>query len=191
MKHLNKNHDRYKNSTVYTPDSIVDFLHKEIIPFVKTDRVFDPAVGEGALINRLKNEGSYVIANDIYDVSDMVEVNELMNLDIEDLNERIECDLIIMNPPFNGHPSRKLYHDVFIDKCFELCGVDTPMIAIIPSGYRINQRMKSKRWRKIRDNYNITSIVTLPLDIFDGIQFHVEIIIFNIEGLKPHYFLDI
>ena len=191
MKHLNKNHDRYKNSTIYTPETIVDFLHNEIIPHVKSDVVFDPAIGEGALTNRLKSQGSYIIGNDIYDVSSLVETDELTNLNIEDMNDKIDCDLIIMNPPFNGHPRKKLYPEVFIDKCFELCGVDTPIIAVIPSGYRINQRIKSKRWRKVRDDYNITSIVTLPLNIFDGVLFHTEILIFNIEGLKPHYFLDI
>ena len=191
MKHLNKNHDRYKNSTVYTPIEIIDFLHKEIIPNIKTNIVFDPAVGEGALINKLKKQGSYIIANDIYDVSEIVNVDEFTNLDIEKMNEKIKCDLIIMNPPFNGHPSRKLYPEIFIDKCFEICGDKTPMIAIIPTGYRINQRIKSKRWRKIRDNYNISSIVTLPLDIFENVLFHTEIIIFNVDNIKPHYFLDI
>lgn len=190
MKHINKDHSDVKNSTVYTSNEIINFLHSEILPHIKKDRVFDPSVGGGALVNKLKKQGSYIIANDLDDKN--VDVDEFFKEDFEFFNHNLkDIDLIIMNPPFNGHPKRKLYPEIFIDKAFEVCGKDTPMIAIIPTGYRMNQRVKSKRWRKVRDNYNITSIVALPLDIFENVLFHTEIVIFNIEGLKPHYFLDI
>ncbi len=57
-------------------------------------------------------------------------------------------------------------------------------------GFRLNQRKISKRWKWLRDNCPpITSIISLPLDIFDNVQFHSEILIFNVPKLKPHYFL--
>ncbi|WP_075498450.1 class I SAM-dependent methyltransferase [Moritella viscosa] len=197
MKHLNKDHSDKKESTIYTPKVILDFLHKEIIPFIssgdKNIKVFDPAIGKGALTNRLKSEGAYVIGNDIDDVSRFgVEADELYVGDFEVFDKKIEdVDLIIVNPPFNGHHSRKLYPEVFSDKAFEVCGFDTPMIAIMPIGWRTNNRIESKRWRKVRDTYNqISSIVSLPLNIFEGVLVHTEIIIFNVDGIKPHYFLD-
>lgn len=189
MKHINKDHSDIKESTVYTPKEITDFLNKEIISKVNPNRVFDPSIGKGALIQDLKEKGKYIIGCDIRDVE--LDIDELYVCDFEKLDKKLDVDLVIMNPPFNGHPNRKLYPEIFIDKAFELCGLDTPLIAIIPTGWRVNQRVNSKRWRKIRDNYNITSIVSLPLDIFDGVLFHTEIVIFNIDGLKPHYFLDI
>lgn len=193
MKHINKDHSDLKNSTVYTPEAITNYINKEIIEKsnLKVKRVFDPAVGSGNLISKLKKDGAFVIGNDIEEVEDN-KTDQFFKGDFETFNHKIDdVDLVIMNPPFNGHPKRKLYPEVFVDKCFELFGSDIPMIAILPSGWRINQRVKSKRWRKIRDNQNITSLVTLPLDIFEGVQFHSEIVVFNIDGLEPIGFLDI
>jgi hypothetical protein len=31
--------------------------------------------------------------------------------------------------------------------------------------------------------------VSLPLDIFPGVEFHAEILIFNVKGIDAHYFL--
>ena len=59
-------------------------------------------------------------------------------------------------------------------------------------GFRLNQRINSTRWKKIRDEYPpISTIISLPLDIFEDTLFHSEIIGFNTDKLKPHYFLDI
>jgi len=57
-------------------------------------------------------------------------------------------------------------------------------------GFLLNQRRKSKRWRWLRDcGAEITSIVSLPLDIFPDVEFHNEILIYNVSGINPHYFL--
>jgi type I restriction enzyme M protein len=63
---------------------------------------------------------------------------------------------------------------------------------ICPFGYRLNQKLKSKRWKEIRDNLPpITTIISLPLDIFPNVEFHTEILCFNTNKLKPHYFLSL
>jgi type I restriction enzyme M protein len=60
----------------------------------------------------------------------------------------------------------------------------------VPMGLRLNQRLCSARWRWLRDcGTRITSIISLPLDVFTGVEFHNEILIFNVVGLRPHYFL--
>jgi len=32
--------------------------------------------------------------------------------------------------------------------------------------------------------------IALPLDTFPGVEFHAEILIFNVQGVRPHYFLS-
>ncbi|WP_119565114.1 SAM-dependent methyltransferase [Vibrio cholerae] len=190
MKHINKNHNDIKNSTVYTPKVITDFLMKEVYSKLNIKKVFDPAIGSGNLVRDLKEQGVYVIGNDIEDVCDCAD--EFYQSDFEQFDKKLkDVDLVVMNPPFNGHPNRKLFPEIFIDKVFEMFESKVPVVAIVPTGWRINQRVKSKRWRKIRDNQKISSLITLPLDVFEGVQFHTEIVIFNIDGLEPHYFLDI
>ncbi|MCG6268589.1 hypothetical protein [Vibrio furnissii] len=190
MKHINKDHNDVKNSTVYTPLAICEFLEKNVfskIPNLNT--VFDPAVGTGNLVKGLKEKGVYVIANDITNDCDFAD--ESFNEDFEHFKHQLEnVDLVVMNPPFNGHESKKLYPEIFVDKVFEICGSETPLVAILPTGWRINQKMNSKRWKKVRDTQKISSIITLPLDIFEGVQFHTEIVIFNVDGLDAHMFLD-
>ena len=39
------------------------------------------------------------------------------------------------------------------------------------------------------DGYPITSIVTLPHDVFGSVKVHSEILLFNMPKLKPHHFL--
>jgi predicted RNA methylase len=190
MKHLNKDHSDIKNSTVYTPKEITNFLTKEVYSKMNISKVFDPAIGTGNLVNDLKNNGAYVVGNDIEVASNCAD--EFYNEDFEHFTTKIEgVDLVVMNPPFNGHPKRKLYPEVFIDKVFELFGSSIPLVAIVPSGWRINQSINSKRWRKVRDQQKISSIITLPLDVFESVKFCTEIVIFNVDGLEPHYFLDI
>jgi len=36
----------------------------------------------------------------------------------------------------------------------------------------------------------ISSIVALPKDVYDGVLFHSEVLIFNVDGLNGHYFFD-
>ncbi|PNH79135.1 hypothetical protein [Vibrio diazotrophicus] len=190
MKHINKNHNDIKNSTVYTPKVITDFLMKEVYSKLNIKKVFDPAIGSGNLVRDLKEQGVYVIGNDIEDVCDCAD--EFYQSDFEQFEKKLkDVDLVVMNPPFNGHPKKKLFPEVFIDKVFELFDSNIPVVAIVPAGWRINQKVTSKRWRKIRDNQKISSLITLPLDVFEGVQFHTEIVIFNVDGLEPHYFLDI
>jgi hypothetical protein len=105
---------------------------------------------------------------------------------------KIDCDMVIMNPPFNVGAGRKLSVEVFMDKVLELVDNKIPIFMICPMGFRLNQRIKSARWRKMRDSYPpITTIISLPIDIFEDTLYHCEIIGFNCCDLNPHYFLNI
>jgi type I restriction enzyme M protein len=109
--------------------------------------------------------------------------------------------LVIMNPPFNidgktkgyikeHYGGRPLLPEVWFQKAVALFGKDVPIVLFTPYGFRLNQTAMSKRWRKFIDGEypEITSIVSLPKDVFDGILFHSEVLAFNIPSLRGHYF---
>ena len=105
---------------------------------------------------------------------------------------KIDCDMVIMNPPFNIGTGRQLSVEVFMNKVLSLVDNEIPIFMICPMGFRLNQRIKSARWRKMRDHYpSIKTIISLPLDIFEDTLYHSEIIGFNCNKLDPHYFLNI
>src|SRR3546814_3155733 len=84
-------------------------------------------------------------------------------------------------------------------RCALVTGVQTcalpisvPIAMFTPYGFRLNQTDNSSRWKKfIEGEYpEITSIVSLPKDVFDGILFHSEVLIFNLPALNGHYFVQ-
>jgi hypothetical protein len=77
---------------------------------------------------------------------------------------------------------------VFLDQILNVCG-KTQIALCVPMGFRLNQRWTSKRWRKLSQDprLEISSILSLPLDCYDGVQFHSEVLFFNSPHLKPHY----
>ncbi len=180
-----------KNSTIYTPDYVCRFLYNIIHPVIEPKVILDPAIGRGALIKCWRNT-CHIVGVDI-DRNSGRYADEFMCSRFEDIQAwSLSCpDMVICNPPFNGADGRKLYPEVFLRQIIRLFGATVPVVLFAPMGFRLNQRKKSKRWQWVRDNGpEITSIVSLPLDVFDNVQFHSEILMFNIPTVKPHYWLD-
>ena len=107
-----------------------------------------------------------------------------------------------MNPPFNidnktkeyiqeHYGGRPLLPEVWLQKAIELFGKDMPVVMFTPYGFRLNQTEVSKRWLKFSSGEypEITSIISLPKDVFDGILFHSGVLCFNLPKLKGHYFV--
>jgi len=163
-----------KRSDIATPLPVAQFI-ADLFPNVRT--VFDPCFGTGALLQPFKARGCRTIGFEIAQGADFLRYNK-----------PIDCDLVVCNPPFNLGVGKQLGSEVFLYHIQALCG-NKPTVLFTPMGFRLNQRKTSKRWRIIRDTFNITSIITLPLDIFDNVLFHCEILIFNASDLQPHYFL--
>jgi type I restriction enzyme M protein len=194
----NDYHTRKKNSTVYTPVGVARFLfdilwpamHRRGLRFGKT--VFDPSIGSGRLTDPWFYAGSYILGCDL-DISLDPHCHGNWEGKFEQLvwpSAWPKPDLVLCNPPFNGATGKRLYPEVFLEHVFELFGKDISVVLFVPMGFRLNQRRKSKRWRWLRDcEAKITSIISLPLDIFEGVEFHNEVLIFNVSGLEPHYFL--
>jgi hypothetical protein len=64
------------------------------------------------------------------------------------------------------------------------------MVLFVPIGFRMNLTLTSERKMKFEDGTYppIVSHISLPKNIFEGVIFHSEILIFNVKGLKGHYF---
>jgi len=106
--------------------------------------------------------------------------------------------LVLCNPPFNyeGKRKKELLSFTFLKKIFEIFGVNTPVVLFAPMGMLLNQRMVSKRWREMSEDIDglsisdrISSIISLPIDIFENVQFHHQILLFNMKMPIAHYFL--
>ena len=153
----------------YIYDLVKDkFDNKETI-------ILDCCCGDKRLTNNFINAS--VINYEIKDGTDFLKETN-----------KIDCSLVIMNPPFNVGQGRKLSVEVFLDKVLDLCHNDIPIVMICPMGFRLNNKRTSKRLIKFKTVYpDITTIISLPLDTFDKTLYHCEIVCFNTNFIKPHY----
>lgn len=90
-------------------------------------------------------------------------------------------------PVSKFNPEKVLFPEMFMWKIFNDFGYSMPLIMMSPHGVRLNIRQNSPRRKWLQEMCNITSIVSLPLDTFEGVLFHTEILIFNMPRLKAHY----
>lgn len=192
-----------KEATVFTPDYVSLFLYEIISPHINkiAGTIVDPCVGRGSLLKPWQKNGYRVKGIDIERQGfPNTIVKNYLEVKKEDIGDKIS--LVIMNPPFNidrktkayikaHHGGRPLLPEVWFQKALELWGIKIPIAMFTPYGFRLNQTEVSKRWRKfIEGQYpEITSIVSLPKDVFDGILFHSEVLIFNLPKMKGHYFV--
>ena len=200
----NNFYKRQKKATIFTPDYVSEFLygifHSQIS---KRGVVIDPCVGQGSLLKPWKRNGHHVLGIDIENQGfpKTIERNylEIQKEEIGDLKP----SLVIMNPPFNidiktktyiseHYGGRPLLPEIWLQKAIELFGSSVPIVMFTPYGFRLNQSQTSKRWQKFitKEYPEITSIISLPKDVFDGILFHSEVVAFNMPELKGHYFLQ-
>lgn len=192
-----------KKSTVFTPDYVSEFLYDLLHPHIRKDNgvIVDPCVGRGSLLNPWKKNGYNVIGIDIENQGfPHTKVKNYLEVKKEEIDKKVS--MVIMNPPFNidgktktyikeHYGGRPLLPEVWFSKTLELSGSKVPIVMFTPYGFRLNQTENSKRWLKfINKEYPpITSIISLPKDVFENILFHSEILIFNIPTLNGHYFV--
>ena len=196
----NNFYDTQKTSTVYTPAAVSRFIFNRIHDKIDQDKVvFDPCVGAGSLLKPFQEAGFDTIGIDIVD-QDFPGTRVMNYLELKK-HEIEPVSLVVMNPPFNldektkgyvkkHYEGRPLLPEVWLQKTIALFSKDVPIVLFTPYGLRLNQMLSSKRWKKfVSGEYpEICSIISLPKDVFDGILFHSEILLFNIRGLKGHYF---
>ena len=119
--YIKKDNKGKKRNDTPTPYFLCEFLHDIIIKHYNPKIILDTSAGDKRLTDFLKE------------------------------TNKIECDLCIMNPPFNIGTGRKLAVEVFMDHLLTLIDNTIPIIMICPMGFRLNQRITSKRWIKMRD----------------------------------------
>ncbi len=198
-----------KNSDIETPTFISRYIFNILRDkFNKKDIILDPCCGVGWLLHVWHQWGCKAYGIEVNEA--LVKEGNSYNFNIyhydyltEDIRGFIEPELVIMNPPFNLTnenkenskkycKNRPLMSEIFLQRTIELFGKYISMVLFAPYGLRLNQTIKSKRWNRFIDGTypEISSIISLPKNAFKGVLFHSEILIFNISGLKPHYFID-
>jgi type I restriction enzyme M protein len=192
-----------KEATVCTPDHVSEFLFELISPRIpKSDGiVVDPCVGKGSLLKPWRQRGYQVCGIDIEDQGFRpTKVKNYLEVRKDEIKGNVS--LVIMNPPFNidgktkayikeHYGGRPLLPEIWFAKAVELFGHRVPIVMFTPYGFRLNQTENSKRWLKFANaEYPpITAIISLPKDVFEGVLFHSEILVFNIRLPKGHYFV--
>lgn len=186
----NNYHVNKKNSTIYTPNAVSEYLYEILHTHINPKVILDPSIGEGSLIRPWRNKKRTIIGVDT-DKHSKKYCDKFIHSKFEDVESwRYKTpDLILCNPPFNGAKGRKLYSEVFLRQIVELFNSQVPVVLFAPMGFRLNLTVKSARWNWLKDTIDIASIISLPKNCFNEVIFHTEILIFNIPELKPHYFL--
>ncbi len=206
----NDYHRNPKRNDIPTPPALAKYLADLVVPVLQkklkgaTPLVLDPACGEGQLLAPFTAKGCKTAGVDTIDKANMKNMNAFKQhnfLAMHDYDFSYRPDLVVLNPPFNYSASvadeveraalqRKMLPELFALKVFEIWG-SVPLMLFAPMGMILNQRMHSTRWKTLRDNKHakITGRIALPLNIFRGVEFHTEILLFNLRQLKPHYWL--
>lgn len=199
----NNFYENQKNATIFTPEYVSEFLYSILHAHISRQGiVLDPCVGKGSLLIPWKTNGYKTIGIDI-EKQGFPHTIEKNYLELKKNDIPGTPSLVIMNPPFNidgktkayikdHYGGRPLLPEVWFSKAVELFGHETPIAMFTPYGFRLNQTAHSKRWKKFINNEypEISSIVSLPKDVFDGILFHSEVLIFNVPQIKGHYFVE-
>ena len=186
----NNYHNNKKNSTIYTPAALSNYLYELLHAHINPKVIVDPSIGRGSLVKPWRNKKCTTIGIDI-DKRSKRYCNKFICSKFEDIKKWTYKmpDLILVNPPFNGAPGRKLYSEVFLRQIVELFGSNVPVVLFAPMGFRLNLTVNSSRWNWLKETIEISSIISLPKNCFNEVVFHTEILIFNMPKLKAHYFM--
>ncbi|KLL04824.1 MAG: putative N6 adenine-specific DNA methyltransferase [Mycoplasmataceae bacterium RV_VA103A] len=188
----NNYHLKPKFSNIQTPLEVSEFIFNLLSPYFpdRSQIILDPGCGAGNLSKPWKKAGYKTLGIDIVPLLPPNLSQNFLTWDGWDFfGYHVHPQLVLCNPPFNGMKP-KLAPEIWLDKIIELFGPKMPIVLFAPIGLRICNSLKGKRYQKfITGKYpSISSIITLPRTIFPGVEFHAEILIFNLPKLQPHYF---
>ncbi len=171
-------------SDISTPLELVKFITDLICSIIsksEINTILDPCAG---LDNRLTH---------YFPDTTVIAYEKKLGTDFFDAKKE-DCkdvDLVMINPPFNNERKglKTFLPEEFLKKVLEIVPKNTPILIIVPSGFRQNVRKTSKRLSFL-STLEINSIVSLPLDVFDGVLFHTEILFLGggaFSKLNSHY----
>jgi len=166
-------------SDIETPPAVCQFLYDIISPKYDVHTILDPCAGNRNLTQPWKRRK--VIGFEITKGKDFFKCPD-----------RVDCDLVLCNPPFSGDHGngRKNLVPLFLQRILEVVPSKTPIVLFTPMTFRLGLSTTAARLLWLRDECPpITSIVSLPRNIFPGVEYHCEIVMFNMRRLLSHYFL--
>ncbi len=181
-----------KRADIPTPMWVCEWVYQTLSPHFDRPIILDPSCGDERLTKPWRNNDEMHKSNlgytwYSYDIKNGPHEDFLLTT--PESFKDAPVDLVICNPPFNQGAGKMLAPELFLRHIFDVCGPSTPVAMFVPMGFRLNQRKKSKRihWL-IESNVKISSIASMTLDVFDGVQFHNEILFFNMPFLDGHYY---
>lgn len=183
-------HSDPRPNDIYTPAPLALFLF-DLLDDQEFTTVLDPAIGAGALTEPWRASGRTIFGCDTNPASAGC-ADIFIPGPFESIKEwsAPTPDLALCNAPFNAAKANGLYPEVFLRHLVGLFGPALPIALFCPMGLRLNQRRRSTRWRWLRDSGpQITDIIALPLDTFPNVEFHMELILFNLPDIEHHRFL--
>jgi len=166
---------------IETPPPVCQFIHRLIAPNHRIRTILDPCAGNGNL-------------TEPWTKCKVIDFEIRKGKDFFKHNRRIDCDLVLCNPPFStpeneGKKTNQV--TLFLKKILELTKPGTPIVLIATVMFRLDAGAASDRLQWMRDQCpEISSIISLPRDTFADTHVHCEVLMFNFPNLKPHYFLD-
>lgn len=89
-------------------------------------KVFEPACGDGAIVNVFRERGHEVIASDLYPQLEGAPVKDFLTSDFMINRDGMTRPLVITNPPY-----QQPYIDLFIAKVIDLCKNDGAIGALL------------------------------------------------------------
>ena len=156
-------------------------------------RILEPCIGDGNLVAPWKAKLGKSVSVESYEIKEGKDFLQVERLDVIP-------DIVLCNPPFNQGCGKRLMPMVFLEQILKLIHYDStiPIVLFTPHGLRLNLRSRlknksgwsarAKRLVELEDqNICITSIGSMPLDAFDEVLFHCEILIWNAPQVKPHF----
>ena len=213
----NNFYEKPKSGEIETPSVLAEYLFELLSPHIPCrifheECIFDPAAGRGNLLEPWQRRGYWCRGVEIRNVDELGLRNDPVYFGKDKLliypstnyftnwkGVELRPRLVICNPPFNltddnrDHvKGRPLMPELFLDKIIADFGKDVPIALFVPIGFRLNLTEKSARWQKLVDGTYppISSVISLPKDVFPGVVFHAEILIFNVPNLRVHYFYE-
>lgn len=200
-----KNNNYYENeksSTVYTPTEVSQYIYDILSPEIPNNTIiFDPCVGQGSLLIPWRDNHYTVFGDDVvYQGFPLRSLHDYLTSKKEDYN--FTPGLVLINPPFNksaelrksslqmGIKGNPLMPEVFLLKTIQLFGNNVRIVLFTPYGLRLNNDKSSRRLGLFTSGKypRITSMVSLPKDIYSQVKFHSEILMFNTTNARAHYF---
>lgn len=195
-----------KKSTIYTPEPLANFIY-EVIDEDGIDEntlIVDPCVGKGSLLKPFAEHNFETLGIDPNGGGPLcTEREDYFSFEVKKNDPQQEV-IVVCNPPFNtgtdfyqteafkkfsrrlGGKGKPLIPMMFLEKIF----IDFPRARVAmfaPAGLRNNQRLKSTRYRRLRDSFPLCEATILPLDVFPGVEFPCELLFFNLAYRNSEY----